>query len=82
MAKNKKPKEVNPSEQINTKFGEMLEAIVEAGDAAKWEEHSSNFDPENKESIEDALKYYGGLLDKANKKMQELRNKVLEVFPN
>ena len=78
MGKNKKV--VDPSEQIDTKFRELLEAIVEAGDAAKWEENSSSFVPEDKESVEEAAKYYGDLLDKANKKMQEFRDKIKEVF--
>jgi hypothetical protein len=76
----KKIVEPSSTEQLQTKYDELLESIVEAGNAAKWEENSTGFDPEDKDSIIESLEYYGKLLDKANKHMVELREKVKEVF--
>jgi ABC-type enterochelin transport system substrate-binding protein len=78
MAKIKKQQ----AEVVSGKFYELLEAMIEAGNTAKWEEHSSNFDPSNKESVEDAAKYYGDLVNKANEKLEQFKQKIKEVFPD
>lgn len=75
-------KKKNIREQMEQKFYELLEAMILAGNAAKWEEHSSNFDPENKESVNDVVKYYGDLLNKANEKLDQFKSKIQEVFPD
>lgn len=66
--------------QINTKFGEMLKAMGEAGEAAKWEEDISDFDPENKESVEKCITYYAGLIKTVNEKFDAFLSKKAEVF--
>jgi hypothetical protein len=68
------------AKQINTKFGEMLKAMGEAGEAAKWEEDISDFDPENKESVEKCITYYAGLIKNVNEKFSAFLSKKAEVF--
>lgn len=61
------------TEQLEKKFNEFINATIEAGNHANWEERYSNFNPNNKDKVDEYITFYSGLLNKINITFNELK---------
>jgi len=70
----KKVKEVNPFEKMDELFFDFIEELNEAGIIARGEQRGSNYSSEVKSEVDSAIKEYGDLLDKVNKKFERFKS--------
>lgn len=76
----KKVKEFDPFEKMDELFFSFIEELSEAGKIARSEQSHSNYRSEEKSEVDSAIKEYGDLLNKVNKKFEKFKSTLEEHY--
>ena len=73
-------KEIDPTEKLSDTFYVFIDELSKLGNIARSEKSHSNFLPEDKKSVDEAIKGYGEFVKKINESFENLKSEAKFLY--